>query len=163
MPQPQAEPTLADLARRLQRLEDIEAIRTLRNTYHRAINDSRFDEIAPLFTEDGIVDFAYMADFKGRAAIAAGFAKLGRRRNFLIKQFIHGHMVDVDGDRGTGISYLDARYTKGGVAYIVSLRYDDIYARQGGKWLFERMGAEVYFSVPAAVGWAADEKHWLKA
>ena len=45
----------AALAARVRRLEDIEAIRTLRNRYHSAINDGRFDEIGGLFTPDAVV------------------------------------------------------------------------------------------------------------
>ena len=68
----------------------------------------------------------------------------------------------VDGDRGTGVSYLEARYGRYGVSWLVSGRYDDVYVRQGGKWLFKSMIAELYYTVPAGVGWMSDEKHYLR-
>lgn len=153
---------LADLQRRVRHLEDIEAIRTLRNNYHSCINDSRYAEIAALFTADAVVELGYLARYEGHAAIDRGFLDMGERERFFIKQFVHSHMVEVDGDRGTGKSYLEARYGRHGVSYLVSGRYDDVYVRRDGKWLFQAMIADLYYTVPAGVGWMGDERHYMK-
>lgn len=153
---------LADLQRRVRRLEDIEAIRTLRNQYHSCINDGRYTDIAALFTPDAVVELGYLARYEGIAAIDRGFRGMGEREKFFIKQFIHSHLVEVDGDRGTGTSYLEARYGRYGVSYLVSGRYDDVYVRQDGQWLFQAMIAELYYTVPAGVGWTGDELHYMK-
>lgn len=153
---------LADLQRRVRRLEDIEAIRTLRNQYHSCINDGRYADIAALFTQDAVVELGYLARYEGITAINRGFLGMGERERFFIKQFIHSHLVELDGDRGTGTSYLEARYGRFGVSYLVSGRYDDVYVRQDGKWLFQAMIAELYYTVPAGVGWTGDELHYMK-
>ncbi len=157
-----ADDELADLRRRVLRLEDMEAIRTLRNQYHSCINDGRYDEIAALFTEDAVVELGYLARYEGLAAIDRGFRGMGERERFFIKQYIHSHLVEVDGDCGTGKSYLEARYGRFGVSYLVSGRYDDAYVRHDGKWLFQAMIAEFYYTVPAGVGWTGDELHYMK-
>lgn len=160
------EPELDDLRRRVRRLEDIEAIRTLRNQYHSCINDGRYGDIAALFTPDAVVELGYLARYEGIAAIDKGFRGMGERERFFIKQYIHSHLVEVNGDRGTGKSYLEARYGRHGVSYLVSGRYDDVYVRQGGgadaKWLFQAMIAEFYYTVPAGVGWTGDELHYMR-
>jgi ketosteroid isomerase-like protein len=153
---------LAALESRIRRLEDIEALRSLRNRYHACINDGRYGEIAELFTGDALVVLGYLARYEGRDAIGAGFRGMGERERFFIKQFIHSHEVQVDGDRATGVSYLEARYGRYGVSWLVSGRYDDVYVRQDGRWLFKSMIAELYYTVPAGVGWMSDEKHYLK-
>jgi ketosteroid isomerase-like protein len=153
---------LAALEARIRRLEDIEDIRSLRNAYHACINDGRYDEIAELFTDDARVVLGYLATYVGRAAIDTGFRGMGERERFFIKQFIHSHDVKLVGDSGTGVSYLEARYGRYGVSWLVSGRYDDIYARQNGRWLFKSMIAELYYTVPLGVGWMADEKHYLR-
>ena len=150
------------LEARVRRLEDIEAVRTLRNRYHACINDGRYAEIAALFTEDAVCELGYLARYEGRVAIDRGFRGMGERDRFFIKQFIHSHDVTIDGDTGTGVSYLDARYGRYGVSYLVTGRYDDIYVRRGGNWLFQAMVAELYYTVPAGVGWMGDEKHYLR-
>jgi len=154
--------TIADLTRRLRRLEDIEAIRTLRNQYHSCINDGRYDEIRRLFAADAVVELGYLARYDGIDAIDRGFRAMGERVKFFIKQYIHSHLVEVTGDRGTGVSYLEARYGRQGVSYLVSGRYDDIYVRHGETWLFQSMIAEFYYTVPAGAGWMGEERHHLR-
>jgi ketosteroid isomerase-like protein len=153
---------IAALERRLATLEDKEQIRRLRDDYHGCINDGRFAEIVDLFTDDARVELGYLATYSGRDAINAGFQGMGTRERFYIKQFIHSHRIDVEGDSGTGVSYLEARYGRYGTSYLVSGRYDDIYRRVDGKWRFSSMIAEFYYTVPDGVGWTGDEVHYLK-
>ncbi len=153
---------IAALEKRIRRLEDIEALRTLRNRYHACINDGRYGDIVELFTADAVVELGYLARYEGRDAIDRGFRGMGERERFFIKQYIHSHLVDVTGDSGTGKSYLEATYGRFGVSYLVSGRYDDVYQRQGETWLFKLMVAEFYYTVPAGVGWMGDEKHYLR-
>ncbi|MDP6690806.1 MAG: nuclear transport factor 2 family protein [Alphaproteobacteria bacterium] len=153
---------IAALEKRLKLLEDREAIRALRDDYHSCINDGRYGDIAALFTEDALVELGYLARYEGWAAIDTGFRGMGERERFFIKQFIHSHSIHVDGDTGTGTSYLEARYGRFGVSYLVSGRYDDRYARVDGRWLFSEMSIDFYYTVPAGVGWTGDERHYLK-
>lgn len=147
---------------RLQRLEDIEEIRKLRNRYHHSLNEGQYENCRALFTEDAIVELGYLARYEGLDAIDRGFRAMGQRDRFFIKQFVHGHDVNVDGDTGTGTSYLEARYGRFGVSYVVAGRYDDIYARTGGVWKFRSMIAELFYTVPNGVGWTGDELHYLR-
>lgn len=153
---------IAALERRLGLLEDKDAIRALRDNYHSCINDGRYDQIAKLFTDDAMVELGYLARYEGRAAVDTGFRGMGERERFFIKQYIHSHQIEVDGDRGTGISYLEARYGRFGVSYLVSGRYDDRYQRVDGVWRFSEMIATLYYTVPAGVGWTGDEMHYLR-
>ena len=156
---------IAALERRVRRLEDREDIRALRDSYHACINDGRYDDIGALFTKDAVVVLDYLARYEGRAAIDAGFRAMGERERFFIKQFIHSHRItldDADDDAATGSAYLDARYGRYGVSYMVAGRYDDRYRRVDGVWLFARMDAVLYYTVPAGVGWTGDELHYLR-
>ncbi len=44
------------LEQRIRRLEDIEAIRRLRNRYHASVNERRFSDCRALFTADAVVE-----------------------------------------------------------------------------------------------------------
>jgi ketosteroid isomerase-like protein len=147
---------------RIQRLEDIEAIRRLRNRYHACLNEGRYDQCRSLFTDDAVVELGYLARYEGIEAIDRGFRAMGERERFFIKQFIHSHDVEVAGDTATGTSYLEARYGRYGVSYVVAGRYDDVYARVSAGWKFRSMIAELFYTVPNAVGWTGDELHWLR-
>ena len=150
------------LEQRIQRLEDIEDIRRLRNRYHASLNENRYEQCRSLFTDDAVVELGYLARYEGIDAIDRGFRAMGERDRFFIKQFIHSHDVEVDGDSGTGTSYLEARYCRFGVSYVVAGRYDDVYARVDGVWKFKAMIAELFYTVPNAVGWTGDEMHYLR-
>ncbi len=150
------------LEERIRRLEDIEDIRRLRNKYHASLNESRYENCRALFTDDAVVELGYLARYEGIDAIDRGFRAMGERERFFIKQFIHSHDVEVDGDAGTGTSYLEARYGRFGVSYVVAGRYDDTYVRVDGVWKFRSMIAEFFYTVPNAVGWTGDEMHYLR-
>ena len=153
---------IAALEARLGILEDRDAIRALRDSYHGCINDGRYGQIADLFTHDAVVELGYLARYEGRDAVDAGFRAMGERERFFIKQYIHSHQIEVEGDTATGVSYLEARYGRFGVSYLVSGRYDDRYRRVGGAWRFSEMIATLYYTVPAGVGWTGDDMHYLR-
>jgi ketosteroid isomerase-like protein len=150
------------LEQRIRRLEDIENIRRLRNRYHASVNESRYADCRALFTEDAVVELGYLARYEGIDAIDRGFRAMGQRDRFFIKQFIHGHDVEVDGETAIGRSYLEARYGRDGISYIVAGRYDDTYVLTGGVWKFRSMIMEIFYTVPNTVGWTGDELHYLR-
>ena len=150
------------LEARIKRLEDIEAIRELRMYYHYYNNEGMFDRLAALYTEDAYVDFEPLAKARGRKAIGDLLVNLTRSVAF-IKQFVTNHMVTVDGDTGTGISYLDARYAQAGQSLIAAVKYTDAYRRTPDGWKFSEMLVKIYFTVPVQEGWASDKLHYLES
>lgn len=153
-----------DLEARLQALEDAvqqlsdqDAIRALRYRYHEYINDRNFAAIPDLFTEDGSVDFGYLGKGTGRAELERFFTGVGKLLTF-IKQFVHNHTIQVQGDHGTGLSYLEAKTVAKGESYVVAGRYDDEYVKQNGQWKFKKMNVIPYFTVPLREGWAQEDR-----
>jgi ketosteroid isomerase-like protein len=147
---------LARLEANVQRLCDIEEIRALRLRYHECINQDRPAEIPDLFTEDAELDFGYLGRTRGRPKITKFFAALPVLLTF-VKQFIHNHAVDVDGDRAIAVSYLEAKSVSGGTAYRVAGRYVDRCVRTPAGWRFASMTFEPYFTVPHDQSWGQDD------
>lgn len=145
------------LEAKVQELADIEAIRTLRYRYHEYINEGRYTEIADLFTEDAELDFGYLGKATGRAELSRFFHNIPQLLSF-VKQFIHNHAVQVEGERATGLSYLEARTISRGESYMVAARYDDEYVKHDGQWKFKRMVLTPYFAVPLREGWAQEDR-----
>ncbi|MDH3683512.1 MAG: nuclear transport factor 2 family protein [Acidimicrobiia bacterium] len=146
------------LETRLAALEAKDEIRELRHRYHQCINEGDTTAIAALFTDDAELDFGYLGRTRGRQKIDQFFGALPDLLTF-IKQFIHNHMVVLDGpDRATGVSYMEAKTVSEGRAYVVSGRYDDTYVRTPDGWRFARMDFEPYFSVPFDEGWAVERR-----
>ncbi len=137
---------------RVARHDDLEAIRVLRCTYHEYVNQDRIVELADLFSEDATVIYAGRPAVTGREAIRAFFL------NFPIKwarQFIHSHVVEIDGDRATGYSHLDGRPVLDGKSFMVAGRFDDEYRREGERWLFTRVVLSTWYMVLVELGWEA--------
>ena len=137
---------------RVARHDDLEAIRVLRCTYHEYVNQDRIVELADLFSENATVIYAGRPAVTGREAIRAFFV------NFPIKwarQFIHSHVVEIDGDRATGYSHLDGRPVLDGKSFMVAGRFDDEYCREGERWLFSRVVLSTWYMVPVEPGWEA--------
>lgn len=150
-----------DLEARILRLEDIEEIRRLRMQYHNFTNDGQWDRFTELFTDDALIDFGYISKAEGTEQIRELYLRIPRNLD-LVKQFIHNHMVDVDGDRASGVSYLDARYAAGGDSVMVAAKFMEQYRRTPEGWKISEMLLEMYFSVPITQGWAGEQLNYVK-
>lgn len=162
------ESRVKELEAKLRELSDKDELRDLRCRYHECINESMRAEIPGLFTEDGELDFGPLGSAKGRAKIAEFFgvtkpapeARTDRPRLppfSKVKQYQHNHVVTVNGDRGSGYAYLEAKPLIAGKAYRLSGRYDDQYSRVDGRWLFKSMRLTLYYALPFSQDWAAAE------
>ena len=162
------EARVKELEAKVRELNDREAIRDLRYRYHEYVNEGKFADIANLFTEDGELDFGHLGRAKGRTELIAFFSPPARLphagdREILpgisfVKQFIHNHVIHLQGDRGTGFAYLEAKPIYKGESFLVAARYDDEYVRQGGQWKFSKMSLTPYFMVPLREGWAQEDR-----
>lgn len=152
------------LEERVRRLEDIDQIKKLKNRYHLYINDCQFERVGELFTNDAVVDMGYMG---GDAGTWCGREEIGGKLSQIpqhlsqIKQFLHNHTVEVDGDQATGWAFLEARYGLESESYNVAAKYSDGYRRVDGVWLFSSMLVTFYFTVAMLKGWAGEARHQL--
>lgn len=148
-------PTDQSIEARLQRIEDLEAIRRVRLEYHRYVNTRTFKDAAILYTEDAFVDFGPGQQARGRAEIGALYARYDQQLD-TIKQFLANHMIDLDGDEASGNAYADARYAFDGHSIIACASYDEKYRRTAEGWKISEMKVTVHFAVPIQQGWGGD-------
>lgn len=158
---------LADLRARVRALEDAREIRELRNRFHDHVNTDRWDEIGALFAEDATLDYSYLGSASGREAIGRFFGSIpqllpGPDGTPFVRQFIHGHTVEVDGDAATGTSSLFATPVYDGRSFVLAGRFTDTYVRRGGRWLFGSVRLAIDYSVPLAEGWARADRHHMR-
>ena len=162
------EARVRELESKVAELNDREALRDLRYRYHEYINEGKLADIVDLFTDDGEVEFGPLGKAKGRDGIIAFFKRLGppspgasssTGAHFtFVKQYIHNHVLEINGNRAKGFSYLEAKPVINGEAHMVAGRYDDEYLKTGGRWRFTRMIFTPHFIVPFKDGWANDER-----
>jgi ketosteroid isomerase-like protein len=115
------------------RLEALQAIRDLKNTYHTYVNETAFDKVPDLFTDDACVHLGYLMPggqpWTGREQIRAAFSGIkSTSLQSQVKQFPHAHVVEITGDNtASDTSQLLALYGVGEDSYIVAGQYEEAY------------------------------------
>jgi len=147
-----------DLAKRIDRLESIEAIKKLKHVYMQYC-DLGYPpaKLGPLFTEDAVWTSKDFGHHAGRAAIEAFFGGVSGQIVFaahLAMNFI----IDVDGDKGTGSWRILMPCTMVEAGAKVSRwmlgDYIEEYVRLNGVWLFSKIDYVNNFNVPSDQSWA---------
>lgn len=141
---------LQALTDRVERLDDIAAIQALRARYHELVNEDAGNRLYELFAPDAVVSYGGRPEVQGRENIRAFFASFPVQS---ARQFIHNHVIEVNGSRGTGSSYLDGRPVRDGKSFYVVGRFDDEYIKADGQWLFQRVVLKVHYMIEASERW----------
>ncbi|HEY5855715.1 MAG TPA: nuclear transport factor 2 family protein [Aldersonia sp.] len=136
---------------RIQRLEDLEAIRYLSAQYCRRLDDGDWDGVVDLFTEDG--QFDGLSHSRGRSAMRESFAALAEGGLTSFWHFITNVEIDLDGDRATVRSFLWMPCVNDGAASVGAGRYTDEVRKVDGRWRYETMQVRFNFFGPLVDGW----------
>ena len=147
---------LERLERRLQALEDAEAIRNLKARYA-ALCDAQYDAdgIAMLFTEDALWESPGLGRFEGREAIRGFFREASGIFSFAIHYSLNGQ-IDVQGDTARAQWYLFMPCTLGAgnrAMWRAGVDHEE-YVRVAGEWKFTRKTSAPLFHTPFEEGWA---------
>ncbi len=140
-----------DIATRLRRLEDRDAIRDLVGRYGYAIDNRDIDSLGDCFTVDGVLQSQDgVMNARGRAAVIemyrGRFAVLGPTFHFT-----HDHAIELDPndpDAATGIIASHAEVTRNGEAMLAAIRYHDVYRRDDGRWRFAKRVLAFFYYTP---------------
>ncbi len=147
---------LQELERRIQTLEDIEALRKLKARYC-AYCDAGYDAegLASLFTDDAVWDGGTFGRFDGRKAIYDFFAGISKTLPFAL-HYVMNPLIEVHGDRATGRWYLlePCTFAEGSQAVWGAARYEDRYLKVRGEWKFQEVKLISSFWTPYEQGWA---------
>jgi len=137
----------------VQELWDREKIKELTYQYGLAIEAQDENRMANLFTEDGSVDFSSLGRgvTKGHAALKEFYRGTWPLK---VKPFFTNHVMQITGNRATGICSLENRATRGDESLIGAGRLHDAYEKVNGEWKFKSRRVEMFYLVPLSEGWA---------
>ena len=134
------------LAERIDRLEQIEALRQLKYRYCAAV-DANYDAdaIAAMFTEDGVWDGAQLGHYVGREAIRESFRDPNRTVQWM-GHGVYNPIIEVMGDRARCQWYmwLPKILIDGASHSFQGGAHDDRCRRIGGQWFFEHMQVRLH-------------------
>ncbi len=131
-----------DLEQRIQRLEDIEAIRYLQAKYQRSLDARDFNSIAECFSDDVVSAYGNgQMSFNGKDQVI-GFLMQSMSVEMPSAHMIHGGEIDVNGDTATGKWYLqDFLIVKGhGINIHGAAIYENTYKKIDGVWKIVKIG-----------------------
>lgn len=150
-----------DLATRVQRLEDIEAIKQLKARYTRGgVPTSDLEVMMPLFTEDAVLDIEHFGFCEGTEAIRDFLIKASEKITWAIR-YILSPLIEIadDGSTARGSWYLlglanmlDERTGEWEAVWIAG-DYDEEYVKKNGQWKFKRVTSKQKLVSPYADGW----------
>ncbi|MBI1884919.1 MAG: nuclear transport factor 2 family protein [Chloroflexi bacterium] len=136
----------------VQEIADREAIRELVSRYAHCVWTKEMDAIVALFTADGEMDLGDGRPLRGREALRKAYNRMLGPDEF--QPFVHDHIIELKGERATGVCHLDLRATIGGRSMIGSGRYEDVYEKADGRWRFRSRKLSMRYLVPLSEGWA---------
>jgi ketosteroid isomerase-like protein len=153
-------PNVDALAKRVQMLEDKEAIRDLKALYAEICDDKyNPDRMMPLFTEDAIWDGGpKLGRYEGKKAIREFFTGVSGSIIFTVHYFVQPTRLTVTGNTAKGSWYMWMAGTMGnGKAGWLAGTEDEVYVKVKGKWLFKEIKLNLLFATPYEAGWHKDQ------
>ena len=136
----------------IQELWDREKIKELTYQYGLAIEAQDVDRMANLFTEDGSVDFSSLGRgvIKGHQNLKEFYRGTWPLK---VKPFFTNHVIQINGNRATGVCSLENRATRGEESLIGAGRLHDEYEKVNDEWKFKSRRVEMFYFVPLSEGW----------
>jgi ketosteroid isomerase-like protein len=128
--------TLEELEKRVQALEDLEAIKKLHQTYINLMDNLEYEKVLDLFTEDGTAEVRNSGVKRGRRELTEVYIEgLAKRRG---AERYDGHMaiepdITVEGDaaRGTWLVYM--LFSRPTVEWVQG-KNECVYRKENGQW-----------------------------
>ena len=142
---------LAQLEQRIDRLESRHAISELVAAYGMACDDHDMPRLMSLFTQDACMDTpSGLMQADGREAIREMFEAVLATRGPSF-HWSHDHTVafnDEDLHAATGLILSHAETSPTGTVSVAAMRYEDVYRREAGRWIFARRTLHFLYYVP---------------
>ena len=150
---------------RLQRLEDIAAVRQLKHTYAKLMDAGLCheneawpdDPFLALFADDAIWESNVHGRHEGKEALRALFAGWAARLTFA-KHHTIAPSIDIapSGIEAYGHWYTWETITADGQPIWLAATYNDDFIKRDGRWLIRHIRSNIQFRSPYHQGWAAE-------
>lgn len=146
--------TLEEMEARLTRLEDIETIKQLGNSYAYFVDTGNWQGMVSLFTEDCFYDSG-IGKYEGKAGVTKFFRDDLPPGFSFTAHMVHNPTITVNGDKATGqwYSQVSASHTPTKRALWVLAQYNAECVKLGGEWKFKTFVSKLLYATPFDEGW----------
>jgi ketosteroid isomerase-like protein len=148
-----------ELAARIQKLEDIEAIRCLKGKFAHFADTQNSAEFMKLVADDAVWEFGPWGHFEGQEEILKFTENVTIATYSFMLHHFYNLFLEVDGDTATGVWYflVPASNRKKETAEWLAGIYDETYVKINGEWKFKRVATEFKIVAPYSEGWFKKE------
>jgi SnoaL-like domain len=148
---------LNELARKVQMLDDLEAIKRLKHQYCAYCDDNyNPDGIAALFVEDAVWDGGEFGRHVGREAIRNFFRGAPKVMSFAAHQVMNP-IINIEGENASGewklLQPCTLQTNDGPRAMWLAAIYHDEYVKTPDGWKFKNLKVDMLFFTPHDDGW----------
>ncbi len=150
---------LASMGRRVERLEDEQAIETLQRSYGYFVDKALWSETADLFAEDGTLEIGGRGVFSGKARVLEYLKWLAPQGLTRGKLFDHLQLQPIvtvapDGKSAEGRWRFFAQVGEHGKSGLWGLgTYENRYVKEDGVWKLKQLHSYFRMYTPYADGW----------
>ncbi len=148
---------LAELEKRITRLEDLESIKQLKARYCEICDDNHNAErITSIFTDNGIWEGRGIGKAQGHAEIKALFENFQKKISYS-QHMVLNPIIEVDGTTATGVWYFFGPFTfyEDNQAMWQAARYREDYEKVDGTWKIQHLRVKgPGMSAKYEAGWA---------
>ena len=133
--------SLEDLEKRVQALEDLEAIKKLHRRYINLMDYLRYHEVPDLFTEDATVEIRNSGVKKGRKAIAEIYVGVLGKKRGNIRYDAHMAIqpdIVVDGDTAKGTWLIYMLFSMPAIEWVQG-KNECEYKKENGRWRISKL------------------------
>jgi hypothetical protein len=157
---------IKELARRVQMLEDIEAIKQLKAEYADACDDLYNPKrMRDLFTQDAVWDGEKegFGKYVGLDAVCGFFGAAKDSLKFGVHYFLQPRIKIKSETEAEGIFYLwqTSTMVSGKDIFLAGKEYDK-YRKEKGVWKMSHMVLELFYAVDITKGWKANRRSGLE-
>jgi hypothetical protein len=155
-----------ELAKRVQKLEDIEAIKQLKAEYADACDDLYNPKrMRDLFTKDAVWDGEKegFGKYEGLDAVCGFFDGAKNSLLFGVHFFLQPRIKILSETEAEGVFYLwqTSSMANGKDIFLAGLEFDK-YRKENGKWKMSHMTLKLFYAADIKQGWKDDKLCGLK-
>ncbi|MDD5095810.1 MAG: nuclear transport factor 2 family protein [Dehalococcoidia bacterium] len=158
---------MTTLQQRIERLEDIEAIKDLKRRYIFSIDMGRYDDAIDTFTEDAIIDYGVFGLYKGREALRRYLVSdVTRQRSRPSIHHLHSPLIEFTNDtlaRGIWELQAMAQPTTVDKAYWMAGYFTDEYVKENGQWKQNKLEITWQIITEYEKGWGKQRMAFTKS
>ena len=146
---------IEELEAKIKLLQDIEEIKKLKARYGYCVDSQDYDGVMDCFAKECKADYGMFGKCNSRNEIENWFRTIVPKAMPFCLHFMENPLIEVDGDRATGIWYFNVPVTNGekNEASWMTGKYEDVYIREDGKWKYKELKCTIYYLSPLDKGW----------